>query len=627
MTTREIKLSVCIAAYLFHQQVDNTATTCPPAAKKRAAKLLSTVEKWIGCVSATTIPLKIRLLHDNNVLNIVKNMQKYEDARRLISSICDAGSLLTKLLNIKTLVTHDIFEFNRSTKCIIESCQGHLKNTWKSFTNTRGSICLTVSDIHGPSLAVSHQKQCKKCKAVYSHDTIRAHDGSVYLLPVQEQTYYQNNTTFYHVNTFAAAGNGLFEEGIHFEYFAKTWNRRFAKRRGQIVNALDQLDQHIGHHKRSDPCLVAEDLSAAFYNYMLIKTAYHYLLRGSELLHITAEQLESYKILKLLRTTLTKKTSQVSQRKPIPSALLGKVLFQGKVHWSSFQMIGIALHQPVGHHNGTLYGVSYFDANDKCGLFLPKSFVAVKNQDGSYTDICSRLRQLRKYVSWTSDDQFNALWQIYGEQVNRLPSSALRMVPVRYGMPHHGHSITYGDGSAKSSLLCKTPHPIFARWNAKELESLSTLHCTQREFNQCPQRPYSGNQHQLALDVCGSCAVRFITETSLYPEALNAFVDFFQSKLKLAKLQSKVKLGSSSWRSKIKCLSSRLRVFQNKFPTTVKDFEALISLLVRPVEAPLPTCMSHCHSTFVLNVPSKLWTVQCSIFCVMRSTMRVQLIL
>ena len=134
-------------------------------------------------------------------------------------------------------------------------------------------------------------------------------------------------------------------------------------------------------------------------------------------------------------------------------------------------MVGIALHQPVGHHNGTLYGVSYFDANDKCGLFLPKSFVAVKNQDRSYTDVCSRLRQLRKYVSWTSDDQFNALWQIYGEQINRLPSSALRMVPVRYGMPHHGHSITYGDGSAKSSLLCKTPHPIFARWNAKELES------------------------------------------------------------------------------------------------------------------------------------------------------------
>ena len=51
----------------------------------------------------------------------------------------------------------------------------------------------------------------------------------------------------------------------------------------------------------------------------------------------------------------------------------GKVAYVGKVDFAKGTWLGIILDKPVGKNNGVIQGKQYFEANDKCGLFVRPS--------------------------------------------------------------------------------------------------------------------------------------------------------------------------------------------------------------------------------------------------------------
>ena len=598
MTTK-LKMSVCVAGYLFHHAC-STSTQQPPAAGKRADRLLANVEQRLGkdlAHSKISLPHMNQLHRYNDVLNVVRNLRADSQLDTLLTDLFQAEGLLTNFLDVSQtdkLSTHAIFEYSRGTECIFPSCkgtkEGTLSNCWKSFKNTSGSTCVVIDDLKGPSVARSHRKECGKCGAIYTYNTIVKKDGSIVLLPVSGEPYFQSNTTIYHTNTFAAAGNCLLEEGINFEYFSKTWNRRHAERRQQIAASLG--GQTLGNHKSCDAQLKAGDLNSAFFNYFLTKTVYQYMVPDGQLLCLGSNEIEAFKMSKLLQTVLTKENPE-----PIPVDLLGVVAFQGKVRWSGKELVGIKLHQPIGHHSGDMYGARYFAAEERCGLFLPKEYVSLRSSNKK-DGVCSRLKRLSRLtqrVTWSRDDQFKLLWQLQGANINKLPASIMSVVPVKYGLPHTGHRFLFGDGNAKSSILCKTPHTVFGAWNAKEVATISNLHSTQREFEQCPRRPYCGNKHQLSFTVCSSCVVRYITETPLKVGDINSFVNYAQSKLKLHSLEAKRKekdhVDSVKFMEKLNILKVRLATMH---PSKVALFKLTYDFLTRStaVRWPSPyTCM------------------------------------
>ena len=259
------------------------------------------------------------------------------------------------------------------------------------------------------------------------------------------------------------------------------------------------------------------------------------------------------------------------------------------------------LHQPIGNHSGELYGVRYFVAGERRGLFLPKELVSLSASQIEGGD-CSRLQRLSQHVSWSPDDQFKLLWELYGAAVNKLPALILGVVPVRFGLSHTENRFLFGDGNAKSSILCKTPHTVFAAWNAKEVATVSNLHSTQREFDQCPRRPYCGNQHQLSLTVCSSCVMRYISETPLEVSDVNSFVNYTQSKIKLHYLEEKRKekdhTDSLKFLEKISVLKTRLSTMHS---SKVALFKLTYDLLTSRATVCWPTPYSR---TFYFCVPN-----------------------
>ena len=51
----------------------------------------------------------------------------------------------------------------------------------------------------------------------------------------------------------------------------------------------------------------------------------------------------------------------------------GKVAYVGSVQFAKGIWLGIILDKPVGKNNGTVKGNKYFDASEKCGLFVRPS--------------------------------------------------------------------------------------------------------------------------------------------------------------------------------------------------------------------------------------------------------------
>lgn len=523
MSTATPTLGECLAAYLFYQRTHETSTTRPPAAFKAMKRLIQKVDKCVSPeISRIEIPLKlIRLAsYGQPAMNVYLNMIQNRDIFKAMDCICNAISLLTTELDMSTNDAHKVLEYADSEHCVLPGCEGRncrLEPIYRSLKQNKGTICIIHDNVRGPQIGIAHSKRCVDCRALYYPLLILHSDGGKTYLPPKNGLYQSTSSLFMHENTFYESGNLLNEQGVAHSYYVKTYNRRFAPSRKIISKILRDLKQKLGRHKSPDPNMEEDSFRAAYYMYFLQKAVNVHLCQDElQLLHLSADEIQKFKAKEALRNLFVSKSSR-----KFPAQRFGKIMYRGKVKFASGKWIGIILNQQCGRNNGTIYGKKYFESPPGHGILLREEHVdekPVKKIKDNYISV---------------DNQFKILYRRYQQDIAEIPESIFCAVPTLNGVPHQGHRINYGDGNARSRLLCQIPHPIFNAFHPPKLEQRSQLHKTQREYRQCAESPFNGNKSTHTFDICRSCVFTLSTETDLKTNEINHCVKYWNLKAKL----------------------------------------------------------------------------------------------
>ena len=517
MSSSPPTLAQCVGAYLLYQRTSGTSTETPPAVSKRLKSLVEAVQQRLSPeVSSVRIPLKLQRIASSKsiALNVYLNLCRHPETYHEVAIFCSASTLLTDCLDLSSNSVHKVLEYSDTEHCILPGCIGlnHcLVRKYRSLKQNKGTTCIIHNNNTGPQIGICHSKECVHCKAVYKYQRIYTPNGCIIYLPSKTGLFQFSTALFVNENAIIESGNMFNEKGLSHEYYTKTYNRRFRKRREMIGDVLRSLSQILGRHRSADANLESDSFCTAYYMHFLLKIIRMYILKDVNVpITLKRSDIASFQTATALEHVfLSKKAVKFKVNQ------FGRVKYRGSVDFASDIWLGIQLNTECGRHDGSLYGRRYFFAPSKRGVFIRAELV-----DERETIHCQS--------QWIAVDiQYKILYRSFCSKIWRIPVQALCMVPTLNGVPHRGHKICYGDGNARSRFLCQNPHDIYSGWNVKRIQFATQLHNTQREYRQCSGSPFNGNKFTWKFDLCRHCVFLFLTETELTVENLNHAVRFW----------------------------------------------------------------------------------------------------
>ena len=517
MSSAQPTLAQCVGAYLLHQRTNETSTETPPAVSKRLKSLIIFVQQRLSHeVASVHIPLQLQQHASSKsvALNVYLNLCRHPEVQQEVATFCSAINLLTDCLDLSTNSVDKVLEYSDSEHCILPSCIGQnhrLVRKYRSLKQNKGTTCIIHDNNAGPQIGICHSKECDHCKAVYKYQRIYTQSGCIVYLPPKTGLFQFSTSLFVNENAIVESGNMFNEKGLSHEYYTKTYNRRFRKRRKKIGDILRSLSQILGRHQSADPNMQSDSFCTAYYMHFLLKIIRVHIVKDVNA-RITLKRSEIAKF----RTTTALEHVFISKKvAKFKVNQFGKVIYRGPVEFASGVWLGIQLNTDSGRHDGSVYGRRYFSVPSKRGVLIRADHVDERSVEKSQSQCV------------TVDIQYKILYRRFASKIWRIPVQALRMVPTLDGVPHRGHKICYGDGNAHSRFLCQTPHGIYSGWNVKRIQFTTQLHNTQREYRQCSGNPYNGNKYTRTFDLCRHCVFVFLTETDLTAENLNHAVRFW----------------------------------------------------------------------------------------------------
>ena len=204
----------------------------------------------------------------------------------------------------------------------------------------------------------------------------------------------------------------------------------------------------------------------------------------------------------------------------IPIKRFGDIMTQPFVpHWEpnpQRKWIGIKLKYPFGFQNGIHKGNILFNCNENQAMFIPVNDCDLSNQ---ITNSSSKP---------SPSDFFHLLYNKYvKDKLSIIPDPLLTVVPVKHGKPHHRHREWFGDGNQKiTKQLCALPIFLFQCLEKKQIKKFSTMDNSHKEYFQCNNSPYCGNQNVRSSSLCLNHTMKIWLSTGLDRKEIEDFIKY-----------------------------------------------------------------------------------------------------
>ena len=391
--------------------------------------------------------------------------------------------------------------------CYFKNCNGHLKTT------NRKSPSILFDNIYGPTLCKTFSKQCNVGKAIHKHNTILKNDV-LYLIRPNSKFFQSTTESIFHDALLDEFGRLNLRDGVSAESYASVYNSRHYERILKIQNILINRNGNVAHRGQS-VYLEPQRLTDSYYARMVIKFIYTNILKGDrrdEVIKISLSEIQTMKVKKqLLSDMMSNRSNKIKIKK------YGCVVeLENPVEWSidnQQKYVGVKLFEPIGYHNGTVFGTKYFECKPNHGLILNADLC-------DFTDV-DRLT----HTSPDPEILFSILYDKYIKgAIYSIGTAILHAVPVKDGQPYNGHSCIYGDGNQKiTHPICGLSPTLYDLLHYEETSKYSLLSEKKKEYYQCDNPFYTGNQFARSSSICPDHVLLLISLTCLSLDDINIF--------------------------------------------------------------------------------------------------------